>query len=273
MHSPSHASHRATQPQFTEVVSQEFTVGKVDAGMAILLSHNHHLIEFPATILPDGVTTGSIINITVERNHDEERRKREEFLDLQDQILAQFAQEPEVPILTLKSVTQTSAIVSWKPLVLNNATLKGIDIYRNNQKTSFNVPLTAVSAKLSGLEINHDYDVHLVIRTSAGTYESNKINFKTHTLDNLTGINVSFGHLTNPTEAANLIQLIKRIGAKYTEELSTDNTHLICVYAKGPKYEKAKEWSIPCVSPEFLKACEGNSRIMPSHSYYVEASE
>jgi hypothetical protein len=36
----------------TEVVSQEFTVGKVDAGMAILLSPDHHLIEFPATILP-----------------------------------------------------------------------------------------------------------------------------------------------------------------------------------------------------------------------------
>ena len=29
-----------------------FTVGKLDAGVAILLSPDHHLLEFPATILP-----------------------------------------------------------------------------------------------------------------------------------------------------------------------------------------------------------------------------
>jgi hypothetical protein len=35
-----------------EATSVQFTVGKLDAGMAILLSPDHHLIEFPATILP-----------------------------------------------------------------------------------------------------------------------------------------------------------------------------------------------------------------------------
>ncbi|KAI9310397.1 BRCT domain-containing protein [Obelidium mucronatum] len=220
--------------------------GKVDAGMAILLSPDHHLIEFPSTILPDGVTTGSVINVTIERNLDEERRRKEDFMALQETILDQFSKTPEPPLIALKSVTQTSAIISWKPLILNSTTLKGIDVYRNNQKLSLHIPLTSLS---------------------------NEITFKTHTLENLTGINVSFGHLTNPTEAQNLIQLVKRIGAKYTEELSTDNTHLICVYGKGPKYEKAKEWSIPCVSPEFLKACESNGRIMPSSSYYVAPSE
>ncbi|KAJ3017923.1 UNVERIFIED_CONTAM: Chitin synthase, class 5 [Siphonaria sp. JEL0065] len=250
-----------------------FPKGKVDAGMAFLLSPDHHLIEFPATILPDGVTTGSIINVTIERNLDEERRRKEDFMALQDQILEQFSKTPEPPLITLKSVTQTSAIISWKPLILNSTTLKGIDVYRNNVKLSLHVPLTALSCKLSGLDVNHDYAVHLVLRTTAGTFESNELTFKTHTLENLTGINVSFGHLTNPTEAQNLIQLVKRIGAKYTEELSTDNTHLICVYGKGPKYEKAKEWSIPCVSPEFLKACESNGRIMPSNAYYVGPSE
>ncbi|KAJ3202024.1 Chitin synthase, class 5 [Entophlyctis luteolus] len=258
-----------SQSQFTEVVAQEFTVGKVDAGIAILLSPDHHLIEFPSTILPDGVGTGSIINVTIERNHDEERRKREEFMRLQDKILAQFSKEPEMPSISLKSVTQTSAIIGWKPLALNSTELKGIDVYRNNQKISLPVPLTATSAKLSGLDMSHDYEVFIVLRTSAGRYESNRIKFTTHSLDNLTGINVSFGHLSNPNEAAYLVQLLRRIGAKYTEELSTDNTHLICTFGSGPKYEKAQEWNIPCVSPEFLKACENNGRIMPSHSYYV----
>ncbi|KAJ3070443.1 Chitin synthase, class 5 [Podochytrium sp. JEL0797] len=266
--SPLHA-----QTQFTEVVSQEFTVGKVDAGMAILLSPDHHLIEFPATILPDGVSTGSIINITIERNHDAERQKKLDFAHLQDSILDQFSKLPEPPVVMLKSVTQTSAIVVWKPLVLYNVELKGIDVWRNGVKLGMSVSPTALSVKLSGLEVEHEYKVHLVIRTSAGQFKSNEIDFKTHSLENLTGINVSFGHLTSPTEAATLTALLTRIGAKHTEELSTDNTHLVCVYAKGPKYEKAQQWNIPCVSPEFLKACEANGRIMPSHSFYVAVGD
>ncbi|KAI9327638.1 BRCT domain-containing protein [Zopfochytrium polystomum] len=227
-----------------EAVSQEFTVGKVDAGMAILLSPDHHLIEFPATILPDGVTTGSIINVTIERNTDEERRKREEFLDMQETIFRQFSKCPEPPVISLRSLTQTSAIIQWKPLVLHNADLRGIDIYRNEQKLSSpSVPLTAQSAKLSGMDVSTEYKVQVVIRTFRGRVP----------LDSL-------------------IALLSRVGARYTDDLSTDNTHLVCTFARGPKYEKALEWNIPAVSPEFLKACEQNGKVMPAHSYYVQGS-
>ncbi|KAI9324601.1 BRCT domain-containing protein [Zopfochytrium polystomum] len=258
----------------TDVVSQEFTVGKVDAGMAILLSPDHHLIEFPATILPDGVTTGSIINVTIERNTDEERRKREEFLDMQETIFRQFSKCPEPPVISLRSLTQTSAIIQWKPLVLHNADLRGIDIYRNEQKLSSpSVPLMAQSAKLSGMDVSTEYKVQVVIRTSAGAFRSNVISFKTHSLDNLTGICVSFGALSGgPGELDSLIALLSRVGARYTDDLSTDNTHLVCTFARGPKYEKALEWNIPAVSPEFLKACEQNGKVMPAHSYYVQGS-
>ncbi|KAJ3417023.1 MutS protein msh5 [Chytridiales sp. JEL 0842] len=256
--------------KLTEVVSQEFTVGKVDAGMAILLSPDHHLIEFPATILPAGVKTGSIINITIERNQDEEQRKKEEFLDVQDEIYNLYSRYPEPPKISLRSVTQTSAIIQWDPLVLHNADLRGIDIYRNGQKLSVAVAPSATSAKLSGLDVDHEYDVWVVLRTSAGLFTSNHISVKTHTLDNLTGINVSFGSLSNDGEMDNLIQLLRRMGAHYTEELTTDNTHLVCAFARGPKYEKAVEWNIPAVSPEFLKACEQNGKVMPAHSYFTK---
>ncbi|KAI8853746.1 BRCT domain-containing protein [Chytridium lagenaria] len=234
----------------TEVVSQEFTVGKVDAGMAILLSPDHHLIEFPATILPDGVTTGSIINITIERNLDEERRQHDEFADLQKTIHDHFSRHPEPPQLSLRSVTQTSATIQWKPLILHAADIRGIDVYRNSQKTHSSL--------------------WIVVRTSAGSFTSNHVTFKTHSLDNLTGINVSFGALSNDSELEGLIELLGRIGASYTEDLTTDNTHLVCTFARGPKYEKALEWNIPAVSPEFLKACEQNGKVMPSHSYYIQ---
>ncbi|TPX69716.1 hypothetical protein CcCBS67573_g06779 [Chytriomyces confervae] len=260
------------QSEYTEVVSQEFTVGKVDAGMAILLSPDHHLIEFPSTILPDGVTTGSVINVTIERNLDEERRRKAEFENTQNDILTQYTRVPVAPVLSVAHVTQTSARVTWTPPVLYGATLVGLDVYRSGTLQAQHVGLAATQAKLSGLEMDHKYDVHIVARTSAGLLKSNTVSLTTHTLDNLTGICVSFGLLTDQAEARSLAQLITQMGATCTEHLSTDNTHLVCVYGRGPKWEKAKEWNIPCVSPEFLKACSSNGRVMPSHSFYVEAS-
>ncbi|KAI9014676.1 Chitin synthase, class 5 [Gaertneriomyces sp. JEL0708] len=252
-----------------QVSSVQLTVGKIDAGTAILLSPSHHLIEFPTQILPEGVTAGSIINLTFERNQDEERRQREDFLSLQDEIFYSFSQPPEAPEISVKSVTQTSAIVQWKPLSLHAADLRGIDVYRNGQKLSLNVASTARSVKLSGLDVAHEYEVWIVLRTSAGALQSNKITVKTHSMENLTGINVSFGTFTNTTEVEELVELLSRIGAGYTEDLTTESTHLVCTVPRGPKYDKAVEWNVPIVSPEFLKACEMQGKIQPATSFYV----
>ncbi|TPX65848.1 hypothetical protein SpCBS45565_g04847 [Spizellomyces sp. 'palustris'] len=252
-----------------EVTSVQFTIGKIDAGMAILLSPHHHTVEFPAQILPDGVKTGSIVNLTIERNHEEERRQHEDFLALQEEIFYSFSQPPEVPDVSVKSVTQTSIIITWKPLVLHAADVRGIDVYRNGQKLSLNVASTATSAKLSGLDISHDYEIWLVIRTSAGALQSNRVHVKTHAMENLTGINVSFGTFSNNTDIEALIDVLGRIGAHYTDDLTTDNTHLVCTVPRGPKYEKAVEWNIPIVSPEFLKACQAQGKIQPATTFYV----
>ncbi|KAJ3283212.1 Chitin synthase, class 5 [Borealophlyctis nickersoniae] len=237
--------------------------------MAILLSPDHHLIEFPATILPDGVTTGSIVNLTIERNQDEERRQREEFQTVQEEIFNSFCLPPEPPVLALKSTTQTSVTVRWDPLILHAAELRGIDVYRNGQKLSLHVPGTATSAKLSGLDVAQEYEIWIVVRTTAGAFESNHITVRTHAMDNLTGICVSFGAFQNEGEVEMLVDCLARIGASYTDDLTTDNTHLVCTVPRGPKFEKAVEWNIPVVSPEFLKACEVQGKIQPSHSFYV----
>eukprot|EP00842_Homolaphlyctis_polyrhiza_P003880 jgi/Hompol1/4493/HPOL_000555-RA len=252
-----------------QVTSVQFTVGKVDAGMAILLSPDHHLIEFPANLLPDGVLTGSIVNITVERNREEEQRQRDEFLAMQDEIFETYSQAPETPTIEIKSITQTSIIVKWQPLVLHSATFRGIDVFRNGQKLNMHVGPLATSAKLSGLDVSHEYEIWIVLRTSAGSFQSNKIRAKTHAMDNLTGLNPSFGAFSNDTEIEALVELLARVGAGYTDDLSTDNTHLVCTLPRGPKYEKAVELNIPIVTPEFLKACELQQKVMPAFSYYL----
>ncbi|KAL4265117.1 Chitin Synthase Export/Cell Fusion Regulator, partial [Pleurotus pulmonarius] len=109
-----------------------FTVGKLDAGMAILLGERAHLIEFPSVLLPPGATTGSIVKIAVHQNHAEEKRRDREFWDLQEEILDEFGKEsPEPPQLQLRNVTQTSVTLQWPPIKVAKAKIRSLDIYRN----------------------------------------------------------------------------------------------------------------------------------------------
>lgn len=100
-----------------------------------MLTEDHHLIEFPSLLLPKGVTSGSIVNIAVSRNLPEEKKKMNEFLELQETILAKFGnEEPEVPVVRVKDITQTSLILEWNPLLLHTAKLRSLDIYKNGTK-------------------------------------------------------------------------------------------------------------------------------------------
>lgn len=58
-----------------------------------------------------------------------------EFLELQETILAKFGnEEPEVPVVRVKGITQTSLILEWNPLLLRTAKLRSLDIYKNGTK-------------------------------------------------------------------------------------------------------------------------------------------
>ncbi|CAG8656783.1 6384_t:CDS:2, partial [Ambispora leptoticha] len=204
----------------TSTTSVQFTVGKLDAGMAILLTEDHHLIEFPSLLLPPGVTSGSIVNIAVNRNYEQEEAKRREFLELQEAILNEFGKNPpEAPKLHVKHITQTSVILEWSPLVLYKAKLKSLDIYKNAVKLSQHVPPGINFIKLSGLEMDTEYEFHITIKTTAGSFFSNKIRVRTHTLENLTGIVVCFGAFSESDDGVpkkdELKEILKRIGARW----------------------------------------------------------
>ena len=261
---------------------------------------------------------------------DEETRRAHEFEDLQSSIYQDFSKTPESPVLSLKSVTQTSAIIQWQPLELYAADLRGIDVYKNGQKVvttlslSYTHPLPSPSSastptatspshhnnnssnnsnnnsnfnsgnnnnnnnnnnntshnhtissssplnlqstctKLSGLDVSHEYQVWIVVRTSAGTFESNHIAVKTLPLTDLTGLNICFGPLSGSSVEREALEelVVKRLGAKCGDELSMETTHVVCSFARGPKYEKAVEWNVPVVSPEFLRACEQSGKMV-----------
>lgn len=49
-----------------------------------------------------------------------------------------------------------------------------------------------------------------------------------------------------------IIAMLREIGAEYTDNLKSKNTHLICKEASGKKFEKACEWGLHVVSLDWL---------------------
>jgi hypothetical protein len=116
---------------------------------AILLTEDHHLIEFPSLLLPTGVSAGSIVNISVCRNKTEEERKMQQFWDLENNILEKYGQAtPQAPFIRVKNLTQTSLILEWDPLVLHLATLRSLEIFKNGSRVA------QVKKKKGGREVS-----------------------------------------------------------------------------------------------------------------------
>ncbi|KAL4793982.1 hypothetical protein BDV19DRAFT_208127 [Aspergillus venezuelensis] len=248
------------------------TVGKVDAGVAVLLTQDNRLIEFPSVLLPNNITSGSIVDITVSRNNSAEAANAAAFQSLQKRILNTYGiKTPSPPILRLRNATQTSLVLEWDPIDLATASLKTLSLYRNGSKAgSIPRPLETRSTKISGLAIHSEYTFHLVLRTTAGTYQSEKLTCRTHKMTDLSGITVTTGVL-DPQRKEALAQALDRIGGKLIDSVRIDTTHFVCTEGRGPLWEKAVEMNIPVVVPEWVDACEAEGTIVSVRGYYLNA--
>lgn len=126
------------------------------------------------------------------------------------------------------------------------------------------------STKISGLAVDTEYTFHLVLRTSAGTYSSEKVVVKTHKMTDLSGITVTPGILPSQLKDS-LTKAIERIGAKIAPSVRIDTTHFVTTEGRGIDWEKAVEMNIPVVRPEWVEGCERGGRIVGVRQYYLDA--
>ncbi|KAF9879412.1 BRCA1 C Terminus domain-containing protein [Colletotrichum karsti] len=248
------------------------TVGKVDAGVTVLLTPDKRLIEFPSILLPPNISSGSIVDITVSRNLVSEGKTEHAFRELQDRIYSAFgASAPTTPVLRCRNATQTSVVLEWDPIELATADLISLSLYRNGQKAG-NIPrpLQMHSTKISGLAVDTDYTFHLVLRTTAGTFSSEKVVVRTHKMTDLSGITITTGIMPAGTREA-LAAAVDRIGAKIVDSVRIDTTHFVTTEGRGLAWEKAVETNIPVVRPEWVEACEKNGRILGVTKFYLDA--
>jgi hypothetical protein len=126
------------------------------------------------------------------------------------------------------------------------------------------------STKISGLAVDTEYTFHLVLRTTAGTFSSDKVMVKTHKMTDLSGITVTPGVLPAQLRDS-LSKAIERIGAKLADSVRIDTTHFVTTEGRGIAWEKAVEMNIPVVRPEWVEGCERGGRIVGVRQYYLDA--
>ena len=294
--SPNNNHNPSTKHKRELMMLISLTVGKVDAGVAVLLTQDKRLvrsnyavaafqldrhspvltatlqIEFPSILLPPNISSGSIVDITVSRNFDSETLQASRFHSLQDSILQSFGvHEPSAPVLRCRNATQTSIVLEWDPIQLATAEILSLSLWRNGQKAgNIPKPMEQMSTKISGLAVDTDYNFQLVLRTTAGTFASEKLEVRTHKMTDLSGITVTPGIL--PAQLKESLQkAVERIGAKMADTVRIDTTHFVTTEGRGMGWEKAVEMNIPVVRPEWVEGCERGGRIVGVRQYYLDA--
>lgn len=172
------------------------------------------------------------------------------------------------PVLCLRNVTQTTVTIEWEPLQIAHADLLSLDVLRNGERIAkVPQPLTTTSTKLSGLSINTDYAIQLVMYTTAGTYVSDEVCTKTRTLDDMSGVHVCMGSIPEPRLADATKALVEGMGAHWSSKIELETTHLLCTKLPDASdeeqqkiYEKAQLLSLPIVQPHWLFACHDAKR-------------
>ncbi|KAK2743712.1 Chitin synthase, class 5 [Onygenales sp. PD_40] len=278
------------------------TVGKVDAGVAILMTEDNRIVSWtpspiygppssfdrdPAPPLANEFSSydallytiflasdepQTIVDITVSWNQAAEAANASAFQSLQKRILHTYGiHTPSPPVLRLRNATQTSLVLEWDPINLATASLKSLSLYRNDSKAgSIPRPMEMLSTKISGLAIDTEYTFYLVLRTSAGTFSSERLVCRTHKMTDLSGITVTPGVLP-PALRTSLGNAVERIGAKLIDTVRIDTTHFVCTEGRGPAWEKAVEMNIPVVRPEWVEGCEREGTIVSVRGYYLNA--
>jgi len=162
-------------------------------------------------------------------------------------------------------------VLEWDKIELATADLRSLSLYRNGSKAGV-IPQDKgiLATKVSGLAVDTEYTFHLILRTSAGQYSSEKLVVKTHKMTDLSGITVTPGVLAPPLRES-LSGAVERIGAKLAETVRIDTTHFVCTEGRGREWEKAAEMNIPVVRPEWLEGCEREGRIVGVRGYYLDA--
>lgn len=306
MENSDEASFNAQSQPSINAQMHSLYVSKLDAGLALLMSSNHHIFEFPALLLPEGISSGTCVSMQVHRDFEAEKLRLNNFLKLQDDILNEFGYIPEQPTLEIATLTSNTIVCN----VIGNSKekarewaqvrIKKWELLKDGQRVTHGGAMLRQARsleliadeieqkdevpklKLTGLEPSHDYTLQLLLHTSAGVIHSKILEFQSRNINDLACLNVALKRYGNCENA--VIEMLSKIKAKWTlGKINMESTHLISCLDESDQrdgdeiidhdeklHDIAADFNIPAVSYKWLEECIEKNQIVSMKNYYIK---
>eukprot|EP00835_Amoeboradix_gromovi_P002087 NODE_110_length_19453_cov_0.364369.p8 type:complete len:255 gc:universal NODE_110_length_19453_cov_0.364369:9605-8841(-) len=145
-------------------------VSKLDAGIAILLTNDMHLIEWPISLLPLFIKQGMYFDLNISVNKERKLLLLDDFKSVQDEINAKYsdtATDPVIKCLARGHAVQIEFTNYDSFLVQNAQVLINDVVYRK--------PFECVASNciLVGLDQDQTYSIQVQFQTPNGRLSSN----------------------------------------------------------------------------------------------------
>lgn len=259
------------------------TVGRVESGIAIVITDDLQLLEVPASVLPTQ-TPGATLRLQVKEAADVQKDRLHEFMALQDRILAEFGNGPNsaafATCLQLQGRTHTTLTVHWPTWEQMQPDCRSkvysiIGHCHGKHLNTVSLSADATQFRLSGLEPDSDYKVKVTFETSAGKFESNELVISTPPLDDLSCLCVMLDRDVDP-EIEGILR--DELNVQCTRELDPDSTtHVVTNRSEtdlgeghdaGALKSLCTQLNIPIVTTEWVFACQKQRRMQSVSQFY-----
>eukprot|EP00834_Sanchytrium_tribonematis_P000327 NODE_6_length_70510_cov_1.054395.p32 type:complete len:286 gc:universal NODE_6_length_70510_cov_1.054395:41337-42194(+) len=151
--------------------SRSVYVSKIDAGIAILMSDDYHLIEWPVSLLPPDIRQGMYFDLNISENVEKKMKEEKSFYDFQTTLLEKYSTPKPLP--KIKAMARGHGIqIEVENLI--DLSPKYIEIYIDDQEYKKSFEKLSENAVLISLEKGKTYNVFIKAHTSSGTFESNR---------------------------------------------------------------------------------------------------
>lgn len=246
------------------------TVGKVESGIAVLLTDDLQMFEVPSSLLGN-TASGSVLQMSLASSQTLQLQRDNVFMALQNRLLQDFGGEPDCRAiensLFVVERTHTNLTVGWPrwaEMSGTRSTLYAIDGLLDGRRLPVSLAADETTLRLSGLDPDRSYTLQLAFRSSAGRFLTPPLALKTAALDDLSCLRVATDNVPESTMAE-----LKELGVQLAEDnmcadlIVTGRTHgqLTEDTDEGGLLRSSKQAKVPLVTTEWIRACKEAGRM------------
>lgn len=162
---PTTRIQQASNPQ-----SKSVYVSKIDAGIAILLTHDLHLIEWPVSLLPSDISEGTYFDLNIVENKQFKSDMLNEYKAIQEEIFELYGKpKDEIVIKCLARGQGIFLEVAQEDM----QSIKSVSIFLDDQQYKKSFQMLSKNSILINVEQDKTYTVYIKAQTANGLVQSN----------------------------------------------------------------------------------------------------